>query len=101
MFGFCVAMMVTFSLLVSRDARLSSISPAGSTLGVVLFATLLLVFPHNFLSARGGRGKASLLLRVYVALLVCWALVIVALAAVFWQAASLPGWAEFIADSYF
>jgi len=98
LFALCVCMMVTFSLLIaSQNTLLDSVSTASSSLGIFFFATLLLLFPRNHLVTSGRRG---ILLRIYTALLACWVLGIVAISAVFWQAASLPGWGEFLLDGF-
>lgn len=105
LFPLCVCMMITFTLLsVSQNALLASVSTASSSLAIFLFSTLLLLFPRNYLALReraSGRVlRAPFLLRSYTALLGCWALGIVIISAVYWQAATLPVWGEFLLDGF-
>ncbi len=110
-FGWCVAMMVTFTVLgVSQIAALASVSTASSALAIGLFAVLVLLFPHDFLFQTGVRGEQQalskrraflrLLLRMYVTLLAVWTGSIVVLAIVYWQAAQLPPWGELAVSGF-
>jgi signal transduction histidine kinase len=119
LFCFSFAMMVVFAVetaaVQTNDARIQTITDISSSLTLILFSILLLIFPNNYLTSHkqpatasrsifqpGSRSDYSLLLRVYVAVLVLLSIITV-LYSILHDLLSLhlPNWLHSIVNIYY
>ena len=119
LFCFSLTMMVVFAVetaaVQANDARFQTIADIGSSLTLILFSALLLIFPKNYLASHRHLATASesiskpglryyygLLLRVYIAVLIL--LSIITMLYSFLNDSfilQLPSWLNVLVNSYY